>query len=147
VSNVHDILHTYLQASRRLSEAFRTSYGKLGLTYPQSVVLAILGSDGPMPISALAEAAGSANSTISGVIDRLEKLNLAQRTRAEFDRRVIYVDVTDHFRDQFSQFEGCATDRFERALSNLTPEEQDQVLKGLELLDRALESDAQQQSK
>ena len=43
-----------------------------------------------MPISALAEAAGSANSTISGVVDRLEKMGLVQRVRSDSDRRVIY---------------------------------------------------------
>ena len=65
----NEILHAYLQVSRHISEKFRIYYGKLNLTYPQSIVLAILEADGPMPISALAEAAGSANSTISGVVE------------------------------------------------------------------------------
>ena len=76
----NEILHAYLQVSRHVSEKFRIYYGKLNLTYPQSIVLAILEADGPMPISALAEAAGSANSTISGVVDRLEKMDLAVDT-------------------------------------------------------------------
>ena len=33
-----------------------------------------------MPISALAERTGSANSTVSGIVDRLEKLELARRS-------------------------------------------------------------------
>ena len=91
MSTSNDILHEYLQVSRHITEKFRVYYGKLNLTYPQSIVLAILEADGPMPISTLAEAAGSANSTISGVVDRLEKMGLVQRVRSDSDRRVIYV--------------------------------------------------------
>ena len=38
----NEILHAYLQVSRHISEKFRIYYGKLNLTYPQSIVLAIL---------------------------------------------------------------------------------------------------------
>ena len=55
------------------------------------------GEDGPVPISALAERTGSANSTVSGIVDRLEKLGLARRQRSETDRRVIYVCATEKY--------------------------------------------------
>ena len=138
MSTSNDILHEYLQVSRRISEKFRVYYGKLNLTYPQSIVLAILESDGPMPISALAEAAGSANSTISGVVDRLEKMDLVQRIRSDADRRVIYVSVTDQFLSHFSKLRSTASDQFEQVLSVLTKEEADTVRAGLALLNQAL---------
>lgn len=139
MSTSTDILHAYLQVSRRITEKFRLIYGKLNLTYPQSIVLAILEADGPMPISALAEAAGSANSTISGVVDRLEKMNLVQRTRSDADRRVIYVSVTDQFHNYFSELSSTAADEFELALKTLTPEEVDTVRRGLALFKQALD--------
>ena len=55
VNRSNEILHAYLQVSKHISEKFRIYYGKLNLTYPQSIVLAILEADGPMPISALAK--------------------------------------------------------------------------------------------
>lgn len=137
----NDILHAYLQVSRHVSEKFRIYYGKLNLTYPQSIVLAILETDGPMPISALAEAAGSANSTISGVVDRLEKMDLVQRVRSDTDRRVIYVSTTEHFQSHFAKFKETACDRFSAALSSLSPEEANTVERGLMLLNQALESE------
>lgn len=140
MSTSNDILHEYLQVSRRITEKFRLYYGKLNLTYPQSIVLAILEADGPMPISALAEAAGSANSTISGVVDRLEKMDLVQRIRSDTDRRVIYVSVTDRFRSHFSALRSTAADKFEQALSSLTPEQTDTVRRGLALFNQALDS-------
>lgn len=137
----NEILHAYLQVSRHISEKFRIYYGKLNLTYPQSIVLAILEADGPMPISALAEAAGSANSTISGVVDRLEKMELVQRTRSDSDRRVIYVSTTEQFREHFSKFKATACDRFSAALNTLSPQDAQAVERGLMLLDQALQSE------
>ena len=137
----NEILHAYLQVSRHISEKFRIYYGKLNLTYPQSIVLAILEADGPMPISALAEAAGSANSTISGVVDRLEKMDLVQRVRSDTDRRVIYVSTTDHFQANFAKFTETACDRFSAALDALSPEDAKTVEQGLLLLNQALEGE------
>ena len=137
----NEILHAYLQVSRHISEKFRIYYGKLNLTYPQSIVLAILEADGPMPISALAEAAGSANSTISGVVDRLEKMELVQRTRSDSDRRVIYVSTTEQFREHFAKFKATACDRFSAALNTLSPQDAPAVERGLMLLDQALQSE------
>lgn len=137
----NEILHAYFQVSRHISEKFRIYYGKLNLTYPQSIVLAILEADGPMPISALAEAAGSANSTISGVVDRLEKMELVQRTRSDSDRRVIYVSTTEQFREHFAKFKATACDRFSAALNTLSPQDAQAVERGLMLLDQALQSE------
>ena len=137
----NEILHAYLQVSRHISEKFRIYYGKLNLTYPQSIVLAILEADGPMPISALAEAAGSANSTISGVVDRLEKMELVQRTRSDSARRVIYVSTTEQFREHFAKFKATACDRFSAALNTLSPQDAQAVERGLMLLDQALQSE------
>lgn len=134
----NDILHEYLQVSRQISEKFRVFYGKLNLTYPQSVVLAILLCDGPMPISALAEAAGSANSTISGVVDRLEKMGLVQRIRSDSDRRVIYVATTDQFRANFDTVKGISTNQFSEILKRMSEEDAQTVLRGLQLLNQAM---------
>lgn len=136
----NDILHEYLQVSRHISNQFRVYYGKFNLTYPQSIVLTILQSDGPMPISALAEAAGSANSTISGVVDRLEKMDLVERIRSDTDRRVIYVATTQNFKDQYTKAAASASDKFGAALGCLSEEEQLKVKEGLQLFGKALHS-------
>lgn len=138
MSTYNDILHEYLQVSRHITEKFRVYYGKLNLTYPQSIVLAILEADGPMPISALAEAAGSANSTISGVLDRLEQMDLIQRVRSERDRRVVYVNLTPHFEEVQEELEGSVLESFPGLIEKLSPEEVEQVRTGLTVLERAL---------
>ena len=62
------ILHGYLRLYRSISEEYRGQFGTVTLTFPQTLVLSLLSAEGPMPISELAKATGSANSTISGVL-------------------------------------------------------------------------------
>lgn len=132
------VLMYYLRVSQHLSQQFRSHFGKLNLTFPQALVLSVLGGEGPMPISQLAERTGSANSTVSGIVDRLEKLGLARRTRSETDHRVIYVESTDHYQKLRTKAETGVNEYFDSLLGELAPEEQETVARGLKLLDRAL---------
>lgn len=133
------ILMYYLRVSQHLSQQFRTHLGKLELTFPQALALSTLNEQGSMPISKLAELTGSANSTISGVIDRLEKLGLAKRKRSEQDRRVIYVEVTDKYRKLQDKAEAGVNEYFDQLLNaQLTAAERKTVAQGLQLLDKAL---------
>lgn len=132
------ILMYYLRVSQHLSQQFRSHFGKLNLTFPQALVLSVLGTEGPMPISRLAEQTGSANSTVSGIVDRLEKLGLAKRTRSEADRRVIYVAATPRYKDLRDTAETGVNEYFDGLLGTLKPEERASICNALQLLDRTL---------
>ncbi len=133
------ILMYYLRVSQHLSQQFRTHLGKLELTFPQALALSTLNDQGPMPISKLAELTGSANSTISGVVDRLERLELAKRKRSELDRRVIYVEATEKYRRLQDRAEAGVNEYFDQLLAaQLTDGERKTVAEGLQLLDKAL---------
>lgn len=139
----NELLHAYLQVSRLVTEELRGHFGQLNLTFPQTLVLTLLESDGPMPISALAKATGSANSTTSGVVDRLERMQLLRRVRSEEDRRVIYVEVTDQYRALRQQSTAGALERFSQSVSSLSQTEIDEVIHAFELLRTALEQSRQ----
>lgn len=139
------ILHSYLRVSRKMSEELRGHVGKCSLTFPQTMALTLLHEEGPMPISNLASATGSANSTISGVVDRLEKVGLIQRIRSEQDRRVIYVATTEKFEQLYSEAANTVLGDFEALVSTLSEEDLQQVEKGLSILEQALTAgDAQE---
>lgn len=91
-----------------------------------------------MPISELARATGSANSTISGVLDRLEQMDLIQRVRSEKDRRVVYVTLTPHYEEVREELEKSVEESFPGLIGKLSPEELVQVQSGLAVLERAL---------
>ena len=131
------ILKGYLRVTQHFSQQFRTHFGKMNLTFPQALTLSAL-ADGPTPISQLAERIGSANSTTSGVVDRLERLGLARRVRSSADHRVIMVEATDKYHAMRKQTEMGVSEFFESLLNTLTPQEQETVTEGLRLLDKAL---------
>ena len=134
-----EILAAYLKVSQHVSRQFRVHFGKLNLTFPQALVLNVLLEEAPLPISLLAERTGSANSTVSGIVDRLEKLDMVRRERSEEDRRVIYVNLTEKCRSMRESASADVKGYFSILMDKLSEEEKESILKNLVLLDRVLE--------
>lgn len=139
------ILMSYLRVTQHMSQQFRAHFGRLNLTFPQALVLTVLGEEGPVPISTLAERTGSANSTVSGIVDRLEKLDLARRERSETDRRVIYVAATEKYQTLRAEAETDVGGYFSSILEAMPQEDQEMVSNALQKLDTALADHARQE--
>lgn len=77
----------------QLQALIRQIAGEMGLTTTQAQVLFTLPADG-MSMSALAERLGLDNSTISRIIQHMEKQNWVTRIPSMRDRRVIKVSLT-----------------------------------------------------
>ena len=133
-----DIFMTYLRVTQHMSQQFRSHFGRMDLTFPQALVLSVLGEEGPVPISALAERTGSANSTVSGIVDRLEKLGLAQRQRSETDRRVIYVSATEKYAALRDKAVTDVNSYFSTLMGNMPEEDRKLIATALQKLDAAL---------
>ena len=71
------------------------------LSRPQGRVLFGLWQDGAMPIAEIARRTGLGKSTLTGILDRLERDGHLRRVRSTADRRVILVEPTA--RDSRSQ--------------------------------------------
>lgn len=136
----NEVLHAYLQVNQKITEEMRGHFGKSNLTFPQTLVLALLDSDGPMPISSLAKATGSANSTVSGIVDRLERSGLVRRVRSEQDRRVIFVEVTEQYHQCREELGSFAIQRFHDAVDAMEDDQVRAVLNGLTILAQALDN-------
>ena len=133
-----DIFTSYLRLSQHMSQLFRAHFGRLDLTFPQALVLTALGDGDPVPISTLAERTGSANSTVSGIVDRLEKLGLAKRERSELDRRVIYVSATQRYAELKQKTSNDVGGYFDSLLHDVYGEDQNLIATALGKLDAAL---------
>ena len=139
-----NVLMAYLRVTQHMSQQLRRYFGQLNLTFPQALVLTVLGEEGPVPISALAERTGSANSTVSGIVDRLEKLGLARRKRSELDRRVIYVEATDQYRALRSRTKTDVMSYFNSLMDRMSAEDRALVAAALRRLDEALTQGAEE---
>ena len=133
-----DIFTSYLRLSQHMSQLFRAHFGRLDLTFPQALVLTALGDGDPVPISTLAERTGSANSTVSGIVDRLEKLGLAKRERSELDRRVIYVSATQRYAELKQKASTDVGGYFDSLLHDMSGDDRNLIATALGKLDAAL---------
>ena len=129
---------SYLRVTQHMSQQFRSHFGRMDLTFPQALVLTALGDGDPVPISALAERTGSANSTVSGIVDRLEKLGLAKRQRSETDRRVIYVSATEKYAALRDKAATDVRSYFSTLMDHMSEEDRALVASALQKLEEAL---------
>ncbi|QAA30212.1 MarR family winged helix-turn-helix transcriptional regulator [Clostridium manihotivorum] len=117
------------------------NFEAMNLTHSQGMLVGVLCHSGEMKVSDLSEKLGLSNSTVSGIIDRLEKQGLVERKRSKEDKRVVYVGVTEvfmnNFRENFNQIEK----RFEQMVSSATEDEIETILKGLETLIKIMNCD------
>lgn len=116
----------------------KNKFNSFNLTAPQGMLIEILHRYGEMKISDLSKKMGLSNSTVSGIVDRLEKQGLIKRTRSDEDRRVVYVDVTDKFKNEFQENFKKIEQEFEDIMSKASPEEIDSILNGMNILKKLL---------
>ena len=128
---------------KRVGQMLKSNMGKhlneMNLTGPQGMMMGILSHDGEMKISDLSEKIGLSNSTVSGIIDRLEKQGLVERTRSNEDRRVVYVNISAEFKNN-SKTKFCKIEKtFEDIMEKATAEEIETILKGFDTLEKLMD--------
>lgn len=84
------ILYLYTESRRLTKELAR----RADLTGPQLTVVKMLEQIGDLSLSELSERIRAQNSTVTGIIDRMERENLVTRERSKEDRRVVYIRLT-----------------------------------------------------
>jgi DNA-binding MarR family transcriptional regulator len=87
---VETIIYLYTESRRLTKQAAR----ELGLTGPQLTVIKLLETFGDLSLSSLSERIRAQNSTVTGIIDRMEREGLVSRERSTTDRRVVYIRLT-----------------------------------------------------
>jgi len=124
-----------------LQQSMIKSFKELNLTPPQGMVIRNLGKLGSMKISDISEKLGLSNSTVSGIIDRLEKQNIVQRERSFDDKRVVYVTLTDEFMTMHKSLKKGTESTIQSILTKGTQKDLDKIMEGLNTLKRLLTAD------
>ena len=97
---------------------------------------------GGMTIGELSEHLGLANSTVSSIVDRLERDDWTQRRRSDNDRRKIQVILTDKAIELFRQAPKDAEEFWSNTMGRLSAEEQDALVESLIKLKNVMEKPA-----
>ena len=85
------IVYLYTESRRVTKEVAR----RADLTGPQLTVLKVLEGVGDLSLSELSERIRAQNSTVTGIIDRMEREALVVRARSTEDRRVVHIQLTE----------------------------------------------------
>ena len=83
-------------ASRAVTSAYRPALKKLGLTYPQYLVLIVLWERGACTVREIAEDLSLDHGTLTPLLRRMEANGLLTRQRAQADERFVEVALTEH---------------------------------------------------
>jgi len=82
-------------ASRLITREYQPYLEKLGITYPQYLVLMILWENDRLPVTDIARKLILNTNTITPLLKRMEQTGLIARKRSPEDERKVMIEVTD----------------------------------------------------
>ncbi len=141
--NMAQEIDQHLRAIRRtLRQPVEAEFSKSGLTGPQrSVMQEIVRVGAPLSLKEASRQVGLAHSTVSGIVDRLERQGLVERQTDKKDHRVKLIVaskvVRQYVRDTLPTL---VMHPLLEALRRAKPAERREVLEGLRTLRRVLDA-------
>ena len=127
---------------RELSVHSKFIQDTYNITMPQLVCLREIRDNGPISLGQLTRLLHLNNSTVTGIVDRLEKRNLVRRVRQSRDRRQIHVEITEDGSEFIKNAPNPIQEGFLERLESLGEEKVALLLWSLELLVDMLGTDS-----
>lgn len=130
----------------RTNDQFQNRFGRLfreyDLTPSQYNVLRILRGEGkPMPCLEIGDRMIQVVPAMTGLVDRLEKLELVTRERCTEDRRVIYIELTEKAKQLLTKMDAPVNELHKQLIGHLTQTELKELSRLLEKARVSLENE------
>lgn len=135
---LYEVLMNLKSIQSEIKSKMHKHFKDIELTGPQGMLVFIVNKHKSLKISELSEKLGLSNSTVSGIVDRLEIQGLVERVRSKSDRRVVNVTLTDLMKKKLLSHEDILTTLMTNALSQATKDEIDTIASGLSILNKLL---------
>ncbi|MRH44275.1 MarR family transcriptional regulator [Aquibacillus halophilus] len=126
-----------------LNAQLREAFKENNLTPPQMMIMFMLSEEKKLKVSEISTKMNLANSTVSGIIDRLEKLGYVQRVRSEVDRRVVHVEPSKQAEELHKLFHDTVTQFLGTIVEDATDKQITEVMTGLNTLQKLLNREKQ----
>jgi DNA-binding MarR family transcriptional regulator len=124
---LRQIAHNLDKHSKFLQEHFR-------VTVPQVVTLREIYEHGPLSFTELTEIVSLNNSTVTGIVDRLERRGLVQRERSSADRRRIDIIITTEGIDFLQSVPPPIQESLIEGLEHMSQDEVDTIMWSIDTL-------------
>ena len=126
---------------RSMRQRLHAEFARGNLTAPQRLVMSVLVPTQGLSLKQLSEAVSLAHSTVSGIVDRLEKQGLIERQTHPTDRRITLLVASPPVREFMeTRMPELALHPLLEALSQASPTELRSITKGLNTLAKLLSS-------
>ena len=109
-----------------------------GITALQGMTMGVLNREKRMKMTELSTKLNLPNSTVSGIVDKLEKQGIVERERSIEDRRVVYVNISPKFNEMHGDIHKLIQENTANIMKKGTPEEISKIVEGLNTLKRLL---------
>jgi len=129
-----EIIEIFRSIKKASSSKFEKSAKKYGFTAPQLGVIFHLHMMPSITLQALSEHMSLTKSTVSGIVDRLEKQGVVTREIPKDNRRIVELSITEEFKknnDICSIKKKFVSDLLSDSLKNTNPEEVEKIIYGL----------------
>lgn len=110
-----------------------------GITVPQLMLLREVYINPEISIRELSEKLGLAKSTVSGIVDRLERQGAVSRVRDENDRRVVKIKMEPKSLAIRETLVAIKTNYLANLIKGLAPQETDMIVDSLNKLNELME--------
>ena len=130
------ICFTLYATSMAITRTYKPMLDEMGITYPQYLVLSVLGEEDGMTVGAIAGRLSLESSTVTPPIKRLEQAGLVERQRSKVDERQVQVRLTDAGRATLEQ-SNCLGEMMMKR-SGMTPEQLDALNRQVQGLQASL---------
>ncbi|MEA1939695.1 MAG: MarR family transcriptional regulator [Candidatus Caldatribacteriota bacterium] len=134
--NISQIINLSRNFNRTLRHDFHDLMQDSGFTLPQLSVISILAKNGKQKVSEISEKMGLSDSTVSGILDRLEQKKIVERQRDRDDRRVVKIYLSKGSQQIYREFHRKREEYFAHLLKKLSKQEINDIIKGLKILNR-----------
>nr|WP_077845410.1 MarR family transcriptional regulator [Clostridium puniceum] len=114
--------------------------GDARISAPQGMVIGLLSKTKKMKVTELSSKLCLSNSTVSGIIDRLEAQEMVIRERSKEDKRVVYVSISPKFEDMHKVFHKQMEKNVQNIINQSSSEELQKISEGLIILKKLLTS-------
>lgn len=117
-----------------------TRLARFGLTLTQFFTMGVLDHKGDLMMRELGAELDLSMGAVTGVVDKLAKLDLVRRYTVESDRRVVKASLTRNGRELFEKVSADRRDALNEVISQVSSRDMETFLEILERLMKSLES-------
>lgn len=112
-----------------LRDPIANAIESMGLTPQQLHTVMWLSRDGQLTMGALAQLLGVTEKSVTGLVDRLERIDLVRRVRDEADRRVVHVRLSEEGVEMAAKLDRSLRERMSAFLSLLDARDREDLFR------------------